>query len=83
VVAFQLGLSFFGFSENNLYKLYNTTFYLVKWGFSHDDIHRLPIPEYEYYVKFLNEFYAEKNKAANPEKGPPTIGNTIGTLQDV
>jgi len=73
-------LNFFGFSENNLYKLYNTIFYLVKWGFSHNDIRGLPIPEYEYYVKFLNEFYEERNK---PSEGGKPIGNMFGSLDTI
>lgn len=81
-------LSFFGFNESNLYKIYNSIFYLVKWGFSRNDLFGMPIPEYEEYIKNLNNYYKEKNKAIekmNEGHSVPSSGkgkNTYGNIKN-
>lgn len=81
-----MGQTFFGFSESNIYKIRETVFYLVKWGFNRDELLNMPIYEYEEYVKFLNRYYKEKNRAAearNNISAPSSKNkntNTFGTL---
>lgn len=54
----------------------------MKWGISYEDIHRMPIYEYETYVKFLNEYYEEERKSAEHAKNKLS-GNTYGTISEL
>lgn len=60
--------NFFVFSEQNLINIYENIFYLVKWGFSRNEIKDMPIMEYLKYIRLMNEYYEKKNKSYSSSK---------------
>jgi len=62
-------LIFFGFNEENLTRIQESFFYLIKWGFSYSDLKDIPVFEYNKYVSLLNNYYKEKKEAADKAKG--------------
>jgi hypothetical protein len=54
---------------------------LVKWGFSITEIRKLPLYEYEEYIKFLNKHYADQDKSSESKNSDAR--NTYGRLEDL
>ena len=75
-----MGLSFFAYNEENKKAIFRNNFFLVKNGFSLEELYSIPTNEYYEYVKILNDYNKEKDKQSSTSnksiKRPKTVGNT-------